>query len=50
MDDTLSDATNHVMIEDNHGTLSYADIGSPAPSLLSQHSQFKKPLVNQSII
>jgi hypothetical protein len=41
MEDTFSEATNPIMVEDNHGTLFFADIGSPTPSLQSQHSHFK---------
>jgi hypothetical protein len=41
MKDTLCEVTNPVMVEDNHGTLFSADIGSPTPSFQSQHSQFK---------
>jgi hypothetical protein len=50
MDDTFSDATNPVMVEDNPETPSSANVESLAPSLQSQQSQYKKPHVNQSIV
>jgi hypothetical protein len=44
MDDTLNDATNHVLVEDSPETPSSANVGSPTPSLQSQQLQYKKYL------
>jgi hypothetical protein len=50
MDNTFIDATNHIMVEDNPVTPSSSNVGSPAPSIQSQQSQYKKIHVDQSIV
>jgi hypothetical protein len=50
MEDTLSDATNPLIVEDNPETPSSTNVGSLAPSLQLQQSQYKKLHVNQFIV